>query len=90
MTPSSKNSVPLEEKPTPAIPTSVADATASTSPTKYRWTQVTELGYEEGSNNNATNVEDEEAICFHCGKVAEEAEGNKLSKCAKCGVASYW
>lgn len=91
-TPSPKEeSTSNDERPTPIVPDSVADVTAAKSSATFRWKQVIELGYEESSaNNNATDVENEEAVCFHCGKVAEEAESKKLSKCAKCQVASYW
>ncbi|KAL7526404.1 hypothetical protein ACHAXR_001471 [Thalassiosira sp. AJA248-18] len=78
-----------DNQPTPTVPESVADVNGIKS--QFRWNQVIELGYEESSDggNNATNVENEEAVCFHCGKVAEQAESSKLSKCAKCQVASY-
>ena len=72
------------------IPSTVSDVNASTSPTQFRWIRVVELGYIE--NNEASSSgdgESEKPICFHCGSTAAEEEG-KLSKCAKCQVASYW
>ena len=93
------------DPPIPNVPDSVADVSASSSPTKFRWLQVVELGYMEeptssstngdaaegtGETNASVSVENEEPICFHCGKVANEAESNKLSRCARCEVAAYW
>ena len=79
---------------TPAIPDSVSDACASKSPATYRWDRVIELGYDESSDgrwggNNATedSLECEDPACFHCGKVGV---ATKLSRCARCQVASYW
>jgi hypothetical protein len=68
-----------------AVPASVADVNASTSPSKFKWIQVVELGYEE---NIGGNDPEEAPVCFHCGTAA--GENSKLSKCAKCEVASYW
>jgi hypothetical protein len=67
------------------VPASVADVNAPTSPAKFRWIQVIELGYEE---NEGGNDAEEAPICFNCGAAA--GEHSKLSKCAKCEVASYW
>lgn len=47
----------------------------------FDWKQVAELGYAEGPDSNDDMAE---AICFGCGKEAE-----KLSRCAKCEVATY-
>ena len=76
------------EQPLPTVPDSVADVNAATA--TFRWSKTVELGYEEGAGDATSAVENEEPVCFHCGKVAEEAESKKLSKCAKCGVGSYW
>ena len=75
----------------PNVPDSISDVTASKAPTQFRWTKVMELGYvESGGVGTAMDIELEEPICFHCGKDASEAESSKLSKCARCQIASYW
>ena len=83
---------PSSNKPIPDVPASVADANAAKAPTQFQWKKVIELGYVEDTDGGgcAANVEDGEQICFHCGKAANEAESSKLSKCARCQVASYW
>lgn len=80
----------MSSQPIPNVPDTVADVNAAKAPAKFRWSQVIELGYEEGSGGAANDVENQEPVCFRCGKTAEEAESKKLSKCAKCQVASYW
>lgn len=77
-------------QPIPNVPDSVADATAARSPTPFRWSQVVELGYvEDSGGDNVASLENEKPVCFHCGKVPNETESSKLSKCARCQVASY-
>ena len=78
------------DKPISNVPASVADVSAAKAQTKFRWKKVIELGYIESEAGNAANVENEEPVCFHCGKIANESESSKLSKCARCQVASYW
>lgn len=77
------------DKPMSNVPASVADVSAAKTQTKFRWKKVIELGYIESEAGNAANVENEEPVCFHCGKIANESESSKLSKCARCQVASY-
>lgn len=81
-----------DDEPPITIPDSLSDVTATTkSPTQFRWKQTLELGYVEAEGKGtAMNVEDEEQICFHCGKDANQSESGKLSKCSRCQVASYW
>eukprot|EP00578_Thalassiosira_sp_NH16_P013931 CAMPEP_0181124788 /NCGR_PEP_ID=MMETSP1071-20121207/26678_1 /TAXON_ID=35127 /ORGANISM="Thalassiosira sp., Strain NH16" /LENGTH=306 /DNA_ID=CAMNT_0023210137 /DNA_START=136 /DNA_END=1057 /DNA_ORIENTATION=- len=75
------------DKPMSNVPASVADVSAAKTQTKFRWKKVIELGYIESEAGNAANVENEEPVCFHCGKIANESESSKLSKCARCQVA---
>ena len=51
----------------------------SNAPSSVEWVQCLELGYDEPSQP--------ETICFSCGGKAKE--GQSLSKCAKCKIASY-
>jgi hypothetical protein len=48
-------------------------------PAKVEWLQSVELGYEQKVASGLNP-----SVCFHCGN-----SDKKLSKCAKCGVASY-
>ncbi|KAL3797109.1 hypothetical protein HJC23_000447 [Cyclotella cryptica] len=75
---------------TPNIPLSVSDVNASTSPSKFRWAKVVELGYveDDGSGSNGDDLESNGPICFHCGASAP-SDDKKLSRCSKCQVASY-
>ena len=69
----------------------LVDRVSLVAPTQFRWTQVLELGYVE--QGPASDVESMSPICFHCGKESTNADGEeeiKLSKCARCQVASYW
>ena len=72
------------------VPPSTADVNATSSPAKFKWIQVVELGYIEdnagGSSDNADGSETR-PLCFHCGAAA--IGDSKLSKCSKCQVASY-
>ena len=76
---------------TPNIPESVSDVNASTSPSKFRWIKVVELGYveDDGVGSNGDDLESNGPICFHCGASAA-SDDTKLSRCSKCQVASYW
>jgi hypothetical protein len=51
------------------------------SPSSIEWMQTMELSYEASSNPPDT-------VCFSCGK-PPKMESSGLSKCAKCGIASY-
>ena len=81
---------PSDQETEMNIPSSVSDVNASTTPTKFRWIQVVELGYIEDNEAGSSGDGEVEnvSICFHCGTVASEKL--KLSKCSKCQVASYW
>lgn len=69
------------------LPTAVADAKAAKAP-EFQWLQVMELGYaEDATRGNVAALENQAPVCFHCGK--EAAADAKLSKCARCQVASY-
>jgi ribosomal protein L40E len=74
----------------PNVPASVSDVNAASSPAKFRWLQVVELGYVEDNEAGAAADDEkgEAQICFHCGAAADP--DTKLSKCSKCQVASYW
>ena len=79
------------DEPQIAVPSTVSDVAAVKTPTQFRWTQVLELGYVE--QGPASDVESLPPICFHCGKEGTNVDGEeviKLSKCARCQVASYW
>ena len=79
------------DEPQIAVPTAISDVAATKTPTQFRWTQTLELGYVE--QGPASDVESLSPICFHCGKESTNADGEeekKLSKCARCQVASYW
>ena len=86
------NLLDYSNQSTPVVPDSVSGACASKSPAIYRWDRVIELGYDESSDgrggNNATedSLESEDPVCFHCEKVVAP----KISRCARCQVASYW
>lgn len=77
-------------QPIPNVLDSVADVTAAKSPTAFRWSQVIELGYvEDSGGGNVASIDNDDPVCFHCGKAANEVESSKLSKCSRCQVASY-
>ena len=77
----------------PSVPDSISDVSAVRTATTFQWQQVIELGYIESADGDGANVENEEAVCFHCGKMATGVAGatlTKLLKCSRCQVASYW
>ena len=79
------------DEPQIAVPSTVSDVAAVKTPTQFQWTKVLELGYVE--QGPASDIESMTNICFRCGKEGTNADGEeeiKLSKCARCQVASYW
>jgi hypothetical protein len=53
-------------------------------PVVAEWLETLELGYEGAASSNITRENTNSSVCFSCG-----ISNAKLSKCAKCNVASY-
>ena len=66
---------PAETNAEPNKPKAIENPLANL-PNTVRWTKEIELGY--------TGAPPRSTVCFGCGKPAE-----KLSRCARCGVAAY-
>jgi hypothetical protein len=81
-------------QPLSSVPDSISDVNAARTSTTFQWNQVIELGYVESADGDGANVENEEAVCFNCGKKAcndvDAVNSSRLLQCSRCQVASYW